>query len=239
MTTAVMDQPTAAAKNPRRLTPIVANLLPPEIVAARRGRRARRLVLAAMAILLVAMAGWYALAVLQTGVAQGELTRTQNEAVNLTRQNGDFAALLDTQHDAQTINDQLADLLADDLRWPLVLSAVREALPPGVKISTVIVGTDLPGEGAEGAASGDAGIPSTAEAKTIGTIDISGSGPTKSAIAAYVDALASAEADGLADPFLGAATESDGGLTFTIQVNVTATALGGRYAKQSPKEAGR
>jgi Tfp pilus assembly protein PilN len=213
------------------VVPITANLLPPEVVDARRGRRARRLVLSALSVLLVVVGGWYAVTVRQTDAAEAELSRTQAEVQSLTDQQRQYADVVQAQQDSEAIKGTLATLLANDLRWSTVLASVRAATPDGVELTTVSASLAVPA--AAGGAAAEPLLPSTSKAKTIGEIDIIGAAPSKPLVAAYVDALA--KTPHLADPYLTAVTSDENALLFTLRVGITDTALGGRY---TPKTTG-
>jgi hypothetical protein len=57
---------------------------------------------------------------------------------------------------------------------------------------------------------------------------INGSGPTKLAIATYVDALG--KVSGLANALLVSVTQNDTAFSFTVSLDITSAILGGRFA---------
>jgi Tfp pilus assembly protein PilN len=234
MTTSIMtqDSPPAATEGPPRVVPIIANLMPPEVLAARRGRRARWLVLSALSVLLVVVGGWYVVTVRETAEARVELARAEDETQALTEQQRQYADVVKAQQDSQVIKAKLAALLAGDLRWSTVLSSLRAAAPEGVELTAVSASLAEPAQAGGAPAAGDQ-LPSTSKAKTVGKIDITGTAPSKPQVAAYVDALA--KVPNLADPYLTAVTSDESTLQFTLRVGITDTALGGRY---TPKTTG-
>jgi Tfp pilus assembly protein PilN len=229
MTTTLMP-PVAAvpADHALRTLTIAANLLPVEIVESRRGRKVRRVVLAALLVFTALLLAWYGLATHQTSVARDSLTSTEDAARVLLHKQQDFAEVVSTQAESQSIRTQLSVLLADDLRWSRLLSAVQRAEPPGVQLTGISTALTIQSNGPGGAASTKAQLPSTTSEKSVGTITLTGVGTGKAAVAAYVDALA--KVPHLANPMLGGATLQDGAVHFTVQVDVTASALGGRYS---------
>jgi Tfp pilus assembly protein PilN len=224
MTTPMTTQePTAAsAGDVLAVLPITANLLPDEVVDARQGRRARRLVLASLAALALVLGGLYAAAAVETAMVRQELGDAEGRARDLTAQQQRYAEVVQVQRESGAIESQLATLMADDLRWSAVLSSLRAAAPAGVQLTNLSAGLSAP----EAAPAAGAQLPSSA--KPIGSVDITGSAGSKPQIAAYVDALAKTR--NLADPYLSNVTEDAGELQFTLRVSITESALGGRFA---------
>jgi Tfp pilus assembly protein PilN len=131
------DPPVPPGDGFGRTVSIFTNLLPDEVVNGRRVRRVRRWVLSVLTVLLVAMGGWYGLSLLQTATAHTQLTRAEDDAVTLTRQQSDFADVVRTQAESKAISSHLAALMAQDLRWAVVLAATRAAAPPGVELTSI------------------------------------------------------------------------------------------------------
>jgi Tfp pilus assembly protein PilN len=201
-----------------RVPDIAADLLPIEVFEARRGRQVRRIVFT------LVLGGWYAVATYQTGVAREALESAQDDAQRLTRQQRTFADLVTAQTESTAITDQLTELLKDDLQWSKLLSSLQDAAPSGVRITGVT--------GALSASTSAAPNPGT-PANAIGTLNLTGAAGTKALIAAYVDALG--KVAGVANPLLGDVTAQSGTLNFTIRMDITKVALGGRYTKGGPK----
>jgi Tfp pilus assembly protein PilN len=225
MTTPMTTQepPAASARDALAVPPITANLLPDEVVNARQGRRARRLVLASLTALVLVLGGLYAAAAVETAVVRQELNDAESRARDLTAQQQRYAEVVRVQQESGAIEAQLAKLMADDLRWSAVLASLRAAAPAGVQLTNVSARLNAPAD--EAAAADTAQLPSSA--KPIGGIDITGAAGSKPQIAAYVDALAKTR--NLADPYLSSVTEDDRELQFTLRVSVTESALGGRF----------
>ncbi|HEU5110612.1 MAG TPA: PilN domain-containing protein [Micromonosporaceae bacterium] len=224
--TTIQEPPSAPAPGALRLVPIAADLLPAEVVDARRGRRARRLVLSSLAALVLVLGGLYAATVLETAVARTELNEAEDRARALSDQQKRYADVVGVQQESEAIEAQLATLMANDLRWSAVLASLRSAAPAGVRLTNVSAGLDAPGN--QAAPENAAQLPTSA--KPIGDIDITGSADTKPQIAAYVDALA--RTPNLADPYLSNVTEDNQELQFTLRVSITESALGGRFTPE-------
>jgi Tfp pilus assembly protein PilN len=207
---------------------IAANLLPPEIVEARRGRVVRRIVVSAVALFTVLLGGWFGVATYQTSLARGELSGAQGDVDRLSRQQRPFTELIKVQNESKAIGGQLSDLLANDLQWAQLLSSLRGAAPAGVQLTSVTGGLTA----TSGSSAGTPRLPDTSGQKLIGSLTVNGSAPGKPAVAGYVDALAKVQ--GLGNPMLESVNENGKAVTFTLRVDITAAALGGRYTSPSP-----
>jgi Tfp pilus assembly protein PilN len=228
MTTA--PQPPEAHRAPPTIL-ITANLLPEEIIEARRGRKVRRIVVAALAAFTVIVAAWYGLATLQTANAQAELYSSQAQVRDLTRQQNDFAEVVAARAGSDAIRAQLAGALAGDLSWSRLLIDLQKVAPAGVQV-TAVSGTVTPlapGAPVSSASPAPAALP--AAAPPIGTLTVTGVGINKLVVAAYVDALGMVK--GLSNPYLGSATIQEGKLRFIVRLDITPAALGGRYTMPS------
>jgi hypothetical protein len=215
------------AEQALRIPPIAVNLLPAEIVDARRTRRTRRIVIMALVVFVFALGDWYGLVAYGTATARGHLRAAQDDVRRIERQQQAYSKVVSTQTESKTIDTQLTTLLAEDLRWAKLLSVLRGAAPKGIALTAVSASLASTNGTAGGAQSVQ--LPSTTTARSIGTLTLSGTGPSKAVVASYVDILGTLP--GLANPILGDATVQDGVLAFTVRLDVTDTALGGRYAK--------
>jgi Tfp pilus assembly protein PilN len=229
MTTEVLPvQPPASGTDPLRLLPIAASLLPAEVVAERRSRRAQRLVVWALTVLALSIGLGYAGAKYQTWMAQDELYAAEDDAIRLTQQQKQYDDVVRTQSESQAIKRQLETLMARDARWSTLLSSLRDAAPTGVALDSVsakLTDETTPAD------SGQPTLSSTSADEIVATIDIIGTAGSKPQVAAYVDRLA--KTTHLADPYLTSVTaEEKAGFRFNVRVSVTDTALGGRFAPE-------
>jgi len=232
MTTAVpSSERPAVAERPLRLLPIAANLLPPEIVEARRARKMRRIVVSAVAAFAVLLSVWHSTARYQTGAAREEMITTQDDVQDLEQQQRAFDELINAQAESRTIRTQLAALLADDLQWSRLLSALQAEAPNGVQVTGVSGSLTTRVNGVPVATGGGAQLPHPAGGKQIGTMTVTGRATGKTVVAEYVDRLA--RIPGLANPLLGDVALQDDAVRFTVRLNIMNSALGGRYTPKS------
>jgi Tfp pilus assembly protein PilN len=211
-----------AALSEFRIPAIAANLLPDEIVESRRVRVIRRNVVSALVLLVLLLTAWSAMANYRATVAADRLTYAEQDVQRVVEQQEAFSEVVRIEAEATTMQAQLATLLADDLRWSTLLSSVQTAAPGGVQL-TGVWGALSPEENGAPAATP---APDSADL-SIGILTVSGSAPDETAVATYVDALA--ELAGVAHPLLSTATLKDGVVEFRVQVDITASALGGRH----------
>ena len=231
----------ATAERALRILPIAANLLPPEISMSRRVRKVRRIVVVALAVFAALLVLWYLATTWQTAAARRDLSRAEQAAERLVRQQRAYSQVVAVQAQSQAIRNQLASLLATDMQWSALLNSLQKAAPRGVRLtgitSAIEAQTASSGGGTTAAGGGTTAgqLPNPSGAKSIGAITITGSSATKAAVAAYVDALAKVK--GVETPVLGALTEQSGTLQFTVKVNITKSILGGRYTPKKPAAA--
>jgi len=220
--------PVAPRRFPR-VPAISADLLPEEIVAARRARLARGWVLAVLVLVIALLAAWYLYAVRQRNAADEKFQVVTAQAASLRRsESTDFLDVVGVQSQITVLDRQLGTVMASDLPWATLLARLNTAAAgAGVKL-TEITGS-LNGTGTTGttAAPGTV-LPSTSQEATIGTFTLEGTAPDKPSIAAFVKALGTVRS--VANPYLTSATKTDSGdLQYTLQVDLTAAALCGRF----------
>ncbi|MFC4058207.1 hypothetical protein ACFOWE_07875 [Planomonospora corallina] len=230
MTTETFTLPVAepAPQDPFRMLSVAADLLPPEIVAARRDRRVRSIVLSVLLVFVLLMAGWYGSVRYQTMRMEEDAAAAQADVQILTRQQQEFAELVTTRAQAESIDTQLSVLLADDTHWAGLLASVRRAAPDGVGVASI--SAKINERAAGGDASADPSRLNTSGEKIAGELSITGTGDGKQSVARYVDALGGV--DGLGNALLTDAREQESGVEFAVRVDITDAAFGGRYTTE-------
>lgn len=232
--TTMITPPESAVAGPPRLLSIAANLLPPEVIQGRHSRKVRRRVLSCLAVVVVLLGGWYAVAVYQAEAARASLANAQDEVTALRRQQNQFGDLVRAQTQSKAINDELAQLLANDLQWSKLISSLQQAAPSQVKVTGV---TGMLATTPNNANPALPQLPGTGGAKVIGTVSLMGNAPSKTTIAAYLDALG--EVDGVANPLLNDVNTAEGTVEFTVRLDITAKALGGRHTATTKQSGGK
>ena len=238
-TTLVPPETPAAAPPPAprvglRYPTVFANLLPDEVIAARRTRQLQQRILVGLGVLLVVLVGWYGMSVLQTSSAKGDLSAAKRAGIELQNKQRQYAPLVTAQQQSVAIRAKLSQLMAGDLQWSDLLSVLRSSAPQGVQI-TAVNGTLSIGQQAANAQKGGGGLSvlNASGKQSVGSLTVTGSASDKNVIAAYVDDLG--KIPGLAAPFPASVTDGAAGLTFTANVILTTDILGGRYSTQAPQ----
>jgi hypothetical protein len=226
--TSTLTPPGAAGteRGPRLLAS--ADLLPTEIVHARLARKVRRAVLSTLAVFAALLIAWCGVATYQTHQTRTDLSRTEDDAATLRARQQTYTELITVQGQSAAIGARLASLMALDLQWAGLLSAVQAQAPHGVQL-TAVTGALPYGPAAQGDSSAIK-LPNTTGDKVIGTVTVSGVATSKALIASYVDGLA--RLAGLGNPLVSAFRLVDQTLGFTAQLDITASMLGGRYTSQ-------
>ena len=196
-----------------------------EISDLRRLRMVRRLVIAGVAVCVALLFGWYVVADGNTDQAQSELTAVQDSRRDLNRKKATYTELEATRQQIKDITTQLGIVMERDLSWSALLASLQKAAPKGVVVTSVT-----------GALSLEDAKTTTTTGDVIGAITLAGTAPSKDEVAAYVDTLGTVT--GLDNPFPSDTTQSDKALNFTIRVDVTRAALGGRFTSPSAVPSG-
>ncbi|GAA3272086.1 hypothetical protein Dvina_45805 [Dactylosporangium vinaceum] len=205
-----------------RILPIAADLLPLEISENRHVRRVRRLVISGVVIVAALVVGWYGTAVRDHTQAGDDRQAILDTSQDLTRQrHKQYDELTKIQSDSGQIDQRLRKVLAYDLSWSKLLASLRStAAAKNVTLGGVTAA--LSQEAMNGKPDGD----------IVGNVTLTGKAPTKTAVAAYVDALSTVP--GVTNAFPSDATQETDGVSFTIRVDIKAAALGGRFTSAAP-----
>ena len=173
--------------------------------------------------------------------ARGQLSSAQAEAAKLTRQQKQYAPLVQAQSQAQAIRTQLGRLMQGDIQWKPLITTLRKA-PSGIALTSaamnVTTGTAQSGTASTTVAqnAGNNVLNQTGK-QAIGTLTITGQANDKNTIASYVDYLNSVA--GFTAAFPSSVTLSSKTYEFTISVIVTTDLLGGRYSTTNAAQGGK
>jgi Tfp pilus assembly protein PilN len=222
--------PVDPALNPQRMARILtisADLLPAEIVSARRARRSRGWIAGVLVLVVALLGGWYAYAAREVRSADAELSDVTSQATTLQKSQTKYQEVVDVQNETSTISKELKTLMANDLQWSNLLDTLRSTgTGAGVKVLGVNALLNQPNVTPNAA---DA-LPSSTDAGSIGSVTITGSAPNKPSVARYVAALGKLTV--VANPYLTSATATDSGdrsWQYSITVDITETTLCGRF----------
>jgi len=232
MATTLIHPDSSAAPRPTpggvRVAMIRANLMPDEVLIARRTEVLRRHILIGLAGVLALLIAWYGFTWLSTKSSENDLEDATHRTAALQAQQNKFAPLVAVQGQASTIQSQLHNLMAGDVQWRTMLANLRAKAGAGVQVTNVTSTLSVGGVGVTAGATTGPGLLNVSGKQAIGTLTVQGTAGTKSEIAGFVDRLASVK--GLAAPLLQSVTTTTGkGYTFTVAAVLTTDALGGRY----------
>lgn len=209
-----------------RTVTVFANLLPEEVVAGRRLRGLQRNIVAGLAGLIVLLIGVYAFSWWQTENSRADLSGQQQRTTVLQNRLKDYAPLLAAQAQAAGIGQTLTTLMTNDLSWRDLINRMEQQAHRDVVI-TGVTGTVIDPTATTTTPSGLELLNESGQ-KVAGTLTITGTSHTKSALAAFVDRLGAVR--GVTVPLPASVTAAAGSLTYSINALITADALGGRFS---------
>lgn len=226
--------PAVSPQQVARILPIRARLLPQEITAGRSARRMRSFVIAAVAVVVVGLGGWYVAAYQdeKQAIRDRDAVNTQVNTARNAQNADDYRQVTAVLQANQAYASQLKTLMADDLPWSVLLDDLRSmGTAKQVTIDSIAVTV------ADKVATSTTAIPSSSTASTVATLTISGTAKDKKTIAGFITALATVH--GVANPYMTTAAEGKGSTSFTVNADVTSTALCGRFSAIKCKTGGK
>jgi type IV pilus assembly protein PilN len=210
---------------------IVANLLPPEVLQARRVRAVRKGIVILLCALLVLAGAGYAYAYLQSRSAAQSLAAEQARTSQLLVEQNKYSGVTQIQGDVAHVQKQLTTLMKSDVDVPNLLGRVLSKLPAGASVSQMILNISVPSTTAPPTANGTTSLDTSGQTH-IGTMAITGTARTLIDVSTFVDAIG--VLPGVVDPFPTANAESNKGATFTLQLTLTDQLLSHRFDTTSP-----
>jgi hypothetical protein len=207
---------------------IVADLTPPELIASRRMRVIRRLMIIGVATVLLLCAGGYALAILRHNDAESELASQQDRTTTLIAKQRRYSGVTVVRGSIAEVQDQLAGLMAGDVNVGALVGAVVTALPQDMTIDQlsvdIVTGTS---SGSGSTNSGGVGSLDLSHAAHIGTVSMSGTGSRLTDLATYVNTLRTIP--GVFEPYPQSNQTTEKGTTYSLQLTLTDALLTHRF----------
>lgn len=196
---------------------IVADLLPPEVVAARRVQGIRKVVAyVVLAIVLLAGAG-YGYAYWQVHKATASLSAAQAQTASLQAEQQKYNVVVQVQGETLHVQTELGTLLAGDVDLPTLVAAVVERSPSPAGISSLQV-TITGASSSAGSTEGGAALDMSGHAH-IGTITLTGVTRTLDEVALYVKRLA--QVPGVVTVFPTSQAVDGKQVTYSLQLTLT------------------
>ena len=152
---------------------IAADLIPPELITARRLKAVRKLIAAgAVALVLVGTGGYY-VASRENATAASDLASVQDETSRLHAESRLYSAVVSIQGSVSQVRTQIAHVMGGDVDLAALMDALHNNLPTTMTIDeeAIVISTagvagaagDMPGSGLD-----TSGLP------RIGTITMTG-----------------------------------------------------------------
>jgi hypothetical protein len=171
---------------------ITANLLPPEIVSARRARVLRKIVIFVLVGLLLIGAAAYGYAYKQNSDAGSDLAAAQSQTAQLHLEQHKYGEVVQITGDVAQVASRLSTLLATDVDFPKLLGELVDKAPRGGSITQL--GVTMQGGPTVSGQTTTTTQPSVVLDPTgrtpVGMVTITGTARSMPDVAAYVNALA-------------------------------------------------
>lgn len=211
---------------------IVANLIPPEVLQARRVRAIRKLVAYALVALVLLAGVGYGYAWYRSQQAADTLSAEQSRTTALLAQQKRYADVTVLQSSVAGVRTELSTLLASDVDMAALTTAILKQLPAGASVSQLAV-TMAPTAGRQATAnmSTGTGTLDTSGRTHIGLVSMTGQAVRVADVSTLVDRLSTLP--GFIDPYPTANTTNDKGTLFTVQFSIDDRLLSHRYDVKS------
>jgi Tfp pilus assembly protein PilN len=218
--------PEPAAADAPELIRVFANLLPDEVIAARRLSKLKRRLALGMAGLVVVLALAFGYSWTQTNNAEGDLGAAQDQTLAMTAQLQKYAPVVTAQSSITQIQSQLRTIMAGDLQWSKLIATLTSSAPGKLALTAIAGTVNAPGQA--GGSTDSLNPLNTSGLQLVGTLTLSGTTPDYRSVATYVETLSKVKGLAVVDP--GLVSGNPGSLTFTITLSLTTESLGGRFS---------
>ncbi|HEX8092643.1 hypothetical protein, partial [Jatrophihabitans sp.] len=123
---------------------IVANLIPPEVLQARRVRAIRKLMAYALCVLILIAGAGYSFAWYRSQQAADALSAEQSRTSQLLAQQKRYADVTLLQGSVAGVRTQLSRLLASDVDASALILSILTQLPQGATVSQLAITMSAP-----------------------------------------------------------------------------------------------
>jgi hypothetical protein len=205
---------------------IAVDLIPPELVNARRLTVLRKLMAAGIIALLVLCAGGYYLAARDNASAAADLAAVQDQTARLQAEGRQYASVVSIQGSVRQVETQIARVMSGDVDLVALMRAVQSSLPTTMTIGQESITISVAAV-AGGAGATPSGGLDTSGRPRIGTITLTGTGQTLTDLSKLVDNLTAVP--GLVDVLPISNTASDTGTQYNLTIGLTNELLSHRF----------
>lgn len=205
---------------------IVVNLLPAEVVAARRVRVIRKMILSAVVVIALVAALAYGYAFWQVHSASSQLSAAQVQTTQLQSEQLKYSPVVTLEGEISHVQEELAGLTAANVDLPRLVGKVVSLSPQPSLVTKVDVEVTAAAPPTSTSVAGDAtGSLDSSGQYHIGTITVGGTARTVKEISAYVRRLA--QLPGMVEVFPVTAQNTNGALEYAIEMTMTDKLLSG------------
>lgn len=197
---------------------IVADLTPPELIAARGLRTLRRLLVLALVLVVLLCVAGYVFARSSDNTAHDQLDTANAQTVQLTSERNKYAVVTQVQDATQSIRAELATLFASDIDAAVVLAQIQGALPKGMSFTSITFSPTTASVGTD---------PSDPTLVQVGTITISGTSTGLNDLPLYAAALGRLK--GFTDIIPTSNSKGSKSVSWTVTAGLTSDLLTHRY----------
>jgi hypothetical protein len=184
--TATMERPTPASSwNSMPGWGIVGDLTPPELINARRLQSLRRIIAAALGVVVLLCGAGFGYAMMQHSSAADDLDAAAAQTTQLTISVNRYSGITRIEGEVAAVNTQLATLMKTDVDAARLLTEIRAELPGSMSIDNISLAFIDPSVSV-GAQSSSSSLDPSGHQR-IGTVTITGSGRTLTDLAGFVD----------------------------------------------------
>lgn len=207
---------------------IVANLIPPEVLQARRVKAVRKLVAYLLCVLVLLAGIGYGFAFYRSQQAAETLAAEQSRTSQLLIQQKRYADVTLLQTSVAGVRTELSQLLGSDVDASALITSVLKQLPAGATVSQLAVTMSPPaGQQAKVNPASGTGSLDTSGRAHIGLMTVTGQALRVSDVSTLVDRLGALP--GFIDPYPTSNTTNDKGTLFTIQFTIDDRLFSHRY----------
>ncbi len=199
---------------------IVADLTPPELIAARRLAVLKKYIAAALALVLLLCALGYVVSKHGHSNAESDYAAAADRTgqLNAAAASDKLAAVTQLKSETASIEGQVATVTKGRVNVAKLITLVRAALPAGVSLSSLNVTVDTSGSSATSTPTLD-----TSGQVTVGTLTLAGTAQRMNEVATYVTALTSTK--GITNVIPTGNTRGLGNAQWTITAQATRALL--------------
>lgn len=205
------------------------NLLPPEVTRGRRLASVKRLLVLALALVVLLASLGYVGAVLLARGAADDLATAQADTARLQDEKSQYSEVPQTLGAIATAESARQQAMASEILWPGYLEALRAVTPEGVSYDSMAVTVGQPGQPFTGTTD------PLAPAAAIGQITFSARSLTLPDTASWIEAIEAVP--GMSNPWFSSATlsEEEGVVFYQVAatVDLLPTALSGRFEPEA------